>query len=265
MKIRGRVTMGMRKIWLAGALMLGLSAQAAEAADLELLVEDDAAPWSHADGTGYTNDVVKAAYAAVGMPVRLVVVPYARCRSAVLSGNAAGCFNMAWDDEFKGKVTFAEAPLYSNYADVFENRVRPLGAKSAAALPKGKMIGVVNGYEYPDDVNAVRKQGHVRFKELRSEATALTMLSVGRLDGAVIMTNDIEPLMKKIKDSGDRGDIVHAFRAGELKVYIGFSDAHPDGPAARAKFNEGYRQIQANGTLERLRLQWFPPSLAERR
>lgn len=248
----------MRKTVLAGMMALCLSGGAANAADIELLVEDDAAPWSHADGTGYTNDLVRAAFAAVGVPVRLSVVPYARCRSAVVSGNAAGCFNMAWDDEFKGNVTFADQPLYSNYADVFENRVRPLGAKTAAAIAKGKVIGVVNGYEYPDDVTAARHKGAATFKELRSEATALTMLSAHRLDAAIIMTNDIEPMMKKVSASGDRGDIVHAFRSGELKVYIGFSDRHADGPHARAKFNEGYRAIQADGTLERIRRKWFP-------
>lgn len=248
----------MRNTIFAGVVALLLAGGTAAAADLELLVEDDAAPWSQADGTGYTNDLVKAAFAAVGVPVKLTVVPYARCRSAVVSGNAAGCFNMAWDDEFKGAVTFADQPLYSNYADMFENRLRPLGAKSAAAVPKGKVIGVVNGYEYPDDVNAARRKGVATFKELRSEATALTMLSAHRIDGAVVMTNDIEPMMKKVVASGDRGDIVHAFRSGELKVYIGFSDRHADGPRARDKFNEGYRLIQADGTLERIRRKWFP-------
>lgn len=254
------IAMGMRAKVFAGLLALCLTGGAAQAADIELLVEDDAAPWSHADGTGYTNDVVKAAFAAVHLSVRLSVVPYARCRSAVVSGNAAGCFNMAWDDEFKGSVTFADQPLYSNYADVFENRVRPLNAKSATAIPKGKVIGVVNGYEYPDDVNAARRQGAATFKELRSEATALTMLSAHRLDGAVLMTNDIEPLTKKVAASGDRGDIVHAFRSGELKVYVGFSDRHADGPRAREKFNEGYRLIQTDGTLNRIRHKWFPAS-----
>lgn len=248
----------MRRRLLAAAVAACLTAGAATAGEIELLVEDDAAPWSHADGTGYTNDLVKAAFAAVGVPVRLSVVPYARCRSAVMSGNAAGCFNMAWDDEFKGNVTFADQPLYSNYADVFENRVRPLAAKSAGAIAKGKVVGVVNGYEYPDDVNAARQKGTATFKELRSEATALTMLSVLRLDAAIIMTNDIEPLMKKVVASGDRGDIVHAFRSGELKVYIGFSDRHADGPQAREKFNEGYRLIRADGTLDRIRRKWFP-------
>lgn len=252
--------MGTRLNFLAGMLALCLTGTAAWAADLELLVEDDAAPWSHADGTGYTNDVVRAAYAAMGMPVKLVVVPYARCRSAVVSGNAAGCFNMAWDAEFKGNVSFADQPLYSNYADVFEHKARPLGAKSAAEVPAAKVIGIVNGYEYPDSINAARRQGKVVFKELRSEATALTMLAAGRLDGAVIMTNDIEPLMTKIGAADKRGGLTHAFRSGELKVYIGFSDRHPDGPGAREKFNEGFRLIQADGTAERIRRKWFPGS-----
>ena len=34
---------------------------------LEIAVEDDAAPWSQPDGTGYANDLVRAAFAAVGI------------------------------------------------------------------------------------------------------------------------------------------------------------------------------------------------------
>jgi ABC-type amino acid transport substrate-binding protein len=241
-----------------------MAAATVAAAEVELLVEDDAAPWSLPDGTGYTNDLVKAAFKAVGVDARLTVVPYARCRGAVVAGQAVGCFNMAWDDEFAGKVRFAETPLYANYADVFERKGRPLGAKSVDKLAAGKTLGIVNGYEYPDALVAARRDGHLVLKDLRSEATALKLLAAGRLDGAVVMTNDIEPVMKKAVEADPRGELAYAFRAGELKVYIGFSEQHPAGPLSREQFNEGYRIIVANGTLERLRRKWFPQDLSTR-
>jgi len=39
---------------------------------------------------------------------------------------------------------------------------------------------------------------------------------------------------------------------------IGFSLSHPDGLRALEMYDEGYRRIEANGVLERLRRRWFP-------
>lgn len=247
-----------RFVVFAGAVFAAASAGAAE---IDLLVEDDAAPWSHADGTGYTNDVVKAAFQAVGVEARLSVVPYARCRSFVVSGNAVGCFNMAWDAEFEGTVKFASVPLYANYADVFENKANPLKARTAGELRKGAVVGIVNGYEYPDSINELKARGVV-LKPLRSEAVALKMLASRRLEAAVVMTNDLEPVMKKASEADGGNAIGYAFRSGELKVYIGFSTRHPQGAWALGKYDEGFRVIAADGTLDKIRAKWFPTGMA---
>src|SRR5262245_4288592 len=70
--------------------------------------EDDAAPWSMADGTGYVNDVVRAAFAAAGWKVTFRVVPYARCKFEVLTGRAAGCFTVGKSLEVAQQMLFAE-------------------------------------------------------------------------------------------------------------------------------------------------------------
>ena len=53
---------------------------------VDIGVEDAAAPWSQADGTGYANDLVRASFRAVGVDVRLHVLPYARCKQHVVKG-----------------------------------------------------------------------------------------------------------------------------------------------------------------------------------
>src|SRR4051812_32252616 len=98
--------------WLGGLLCcaawLLYWPQAARAdARLDIMVEDAAAPWSRPDGRGYSNDIVRAAFRAALVDVRLIVVPYARCKRMVSTGRVAACFNMSWDSRLSGQVVFA--------------------------------------------------------------------------------------------------------------------------------------------------------------
>src|SRR4029077_8978886 len=81
-------------------------------APLVIAAEDDAAPWSQRDGTGFANDVVRAAFKAVGVEVDFSVVPYARGKDMALKGKVAACFSMTWVPELTGKIVFAEKPLF---------------------------------------------------------------------------------------------------------------------------------------------------------
>jgi len=56
-----------------------------------IAVEDDAAPWSRSDGCGYANDLVIAAFKAVGIDVELKVVPYARCKRMAINADVVAC------------------------------------------------------------------------------------------------------------------------------------------------------------------------------
>jgi polar amino acid transport system substrate-binding protein len=66
---------------------------------LVLLAEDDAAPWSLADGTSYANDLVQAIYGAVDVDVELKVLPYTRAKRMTIAGTVARCFNMAREEK----------------------------------------------------------------------------------------------------------------------------------------------------------------------
>ena len=88
-------------------VMFLMVAQIAEGREkLEIYVENDAAPWSKADGTGYANDLVKAIYDAVDVDVDFEVVPYARCKKYTETGEAVGCFNVAKIPEVENKITW---------------------------------------------------------------------------------------------------------------------------------------------------------------
>jgi len=95
---------------------------------LEIYVENAADPFSRPDGSGYANDVVRAAFEAVGVRVNFKVVPYTRCKYKVLSGEASACVRMSWDPSFEGRIRFADTPLINVTPVYYENRARPLAA-----------------------------------------------------------------------------------------------------------------------------------------
>src|SRR5277367_4729259 len=73
---------------------------------LTIMVEDASEPFSRRDGTGYANDIVRAAFKAAGIEVGLDVVPYARCKKSLEDGATPACFAMSWLPEFQNRIRF---------------------------------------------------------------------------------------------------------------------------------------------------------------
>lgn len=95
---------------------------------IEIVVEDKASPWSMDDGTGFANDVIVAAFAAVNVKAILLTMPYSRCKKEVLRGNVAACLSMSWNDSFEGLIQFSEKPLFSCNSDYYYNVRKPIAA-----------------------------------------------------------------------------------------------------------------------------------------
>jgi polar amino acid transport system substrate-binding protein len=238
------------------AARLAPTPKANAATPLEVLVENAADPFSHADGTGYANDVVRAAFAAVDVPITLTIVPYVRCKSRVLEGSAALCFSMSWDESFQGRVKFADTPLFSVWPVYFESRARPLQARTEAALGRGVRIGTIRSYEYPESTLKVRERGAI-FAEGSTEAGNLKKLAAGRLDAAMVMANSLTGSRLWVEQSQVEHLVREAFRCpSEQVAFLGASTVHPRGLWALEKYNRGIAIIEKNGVLDRIRKQW---------
>lgn len=210
---------------------------------LLILAEDAAEPWSRADGSGLANDMVRQAFAAAGTPIRLQVVPYARCKASVIAGQAVACLAMSEEPDLKGKVIFAEQPLYAPEAHLLARRADASNYPSLQTLPKGTVVGIVNGYEYPAELMALAQRGIV-FDRSPSEVANLKKLAAGRVQLAVAMLDEHKTAAKLCADAGIGSDVLtSALTAGRQGSYIGFSLRHPDGERARLAFNEGFRKL----------------------
>jgi polar amino acid transport system substrate-binding protein len=225
---------------------------------LEIGAEDDAAPWSQADGSGYANELVLAAFAAAGVKVHLQVLPYARCKQMVMDGVIPACFSMSRSPEVSSSVEFASEPLFVCHTNYVETAAR------AVAAPKTpRVVGAVLGYEYPDSLHARVKSGELVLEESVSEELNLKKLADGRIDAALVNTNETKPLDTMIAKAGPM-KVETAVLEGELDSYLGFSRKHPRGPSARAQFDEGFRRIAEDGTKQRITAAWIARARAAR-
>src|SRR5882672_2575762 len=157
---RGSAMIETRRAILVAVLLTALPFDSF-AADLTIMAEDAAQPFSRPDGTGYANDVVKAAFHAAGVEVVLDVVPYARCKKNAEEGRIAACFGMSWYQGVEKVVAFSSLPIFEVHADVFLNRKAPARIARLGEIKTGAVIGIVNEYEYPDGIYELRSRGVV--------------------------------------------------------------------------------------------------------
>jgi len=226
--------------------------------EIEIMFEDAAEPWSKADGTGYANDIVVAAFQEVGVTVKKLVVPYARCKQMALLGKIPACVSMTWLPEFKGLIELAPDPLIILNSDVFENKAKPLSRPPAnqCKLPAGLVVGVVNGYEYPKKTMALKPQAK-NWVASGSDIQSLQRLALGRIDVAVVITNDLEKRNQKAFAAQVEDRVGFAFNCGEQTGTIGFSLKAPKGTWARDLYKEGYRRLKEKGQLDKIHQKWM--------
>lgn len=238
-------------------LLLNTSLVRPQVNSIVVAVEDGAAPWSQLDGTGYANDVVVAAFKAVGVDVELRVVPYARCKRMALNGEVPACFNASPSPEFAGFLELSAQPLFSINAGYFYNVNKPVKATRQENLPPKTVIGTVIGYEYPPSFDRLKQQGIIVVEESPSENINLRKLAAGRIDLALLTYNEMKTPVFLIKRAGVSGQVKTTFQAGMMNSYIAFSTKHSQGRWAKQEFDKGFASISRNGTLQRIKSKWL--------
>lgn len=221
------------------------------------MVEDASEPFSRSDGTGYANDLVRAAYKAAGFNVKLNVVPYARCKELLKRAVVPACFAMSWSKDLDNTgIVFAREPLFEVYADIYRNGKVSGLVGSVEGVRAGMTLGIINGYEYPDEIAKMEKSG-VRLERNGDDIANLKMLAHGRLDAVVLMTSDFDKIDRRLAAAGARGYANLAFRSGLMKSYIAFNLKNPAGKIALDAFERGYSSISSNHEKDRIRDRWM--------
>jgi polar amino acid transport system substrate-binding protein len=217
--------------------------------------EDDWSPYSSSvkgKPQGFAVDLVRAAWAAAGVDVELVPLPYTRCMKEVDRGDLAGCFDTLRDPVLESKYRWHQQPL-------FQARIGIYGRVAAGPPPvdvglenlRGKRIGTTHGYDYgaafDGDKTMLRD-------EAPSDLSSLRKLVAGRVDYALVfdrVANDIAKAHPQLgKEYALHGVLVEPF------LYISFSPKYPDIDRIVALFDQGLAKLRKSGGYARIEAQW---------
>lgn len=236
------------------ALLLLASASTALAERLTLVSEDDWYPYAaerHGEARGLSVDLVRAAYAAVGVDVQFKVMAYARCMELLDIGEEIGCFNTPDDAAIRLSQRLPKMPLDVDPAYVYTRADHPHDKLTLKQLG-GEAVGIVNGYRYGD---TFMNDPQILREYSPSDLQNLKKLAAGRLDYIVLYERVARYLI------GAYGEelalaIKPVAPIGEIAIYVSFSPIHPDAERAMRQFEQGMQSLRASGQYAAILDQW---------
>lgn len=241
-------------------LALALGHAPARAEQITLVAENDWYPYSaQREGriTGLTVDLVRAAYASVGISVQLKSMPFARCMALVERGDELGCFNSGQDlKHSQDSYLFHATPLLLNSNGIYAKATSLESGLGPAAL-SGRRVGLTHGASYGDAIEA--NQAIVRVVALTDLAN-LRMLTAGRADFAV-MDDRVFDHLEQAHATELHGKLKRVGKAfSDLPIFVAFSKRHPDAARQATLLDRGLAALRASGEYQRIIDRWrLPP------
>jgi polar amino acid transport system substrate-binding protein len=217
--------------------------------------EDDWSPYSssvNGKPQGCAVDLVRAAWAASGLDVELVPLPYARCMKEVDRGDLAGCFDTLRDPVLESKYRWHQQPLFQARIGIY-GRVTPGLAPTALGLEnlRGKRIGTTHGYDYgaafDGDATMLRD-------EAPSDLSSLRKLVAGRVDYALVFDRVANAIAKTHPDLGKNYALQGVLVSPNL--YLSFSPNYPHIDSIVMRFDQGLAKVRKSGEYARIEALW---------
>lgn len=223
---------------------------------LVLAAEDDAAPWSKPDGTGYVNELVRTVFAEAGWALELKVMPYARCKAEAAAGRVAGCFSASRTPELIQQFLYPQTPVFSARNLVVVRGDSPWTSCEPPRLGRPPVVGLVRGYEYVPALDTLLARHGARPELAGSEAGNLRKLRAGRVDAAVVTVDEVKTLASLRQLASLPDTLRTACDLGTMPAYVVFSRAHPQGEAARAAYDATVPRLQQSGAIAEMQARW---------
>ncbi|WP_422016595.1 substrate-binding periplasmic protein [Roseateles sp.] len=220
--------------------------------------EDDWYPYSgerEGRAQGMTVDLVTAAFAAMGVAVKLELLPYARCMAQTRGGALAACFNTTRTALIEHDYLWPARPMFNERFLIYARADDPqAGPPLQVRDLEGQQVAVTRGYEYGSEFDA---NPRIRRVVTGHDENNFQLLLRGRARYTLAPEANTRLLLQR------RPEMVGQFKVvGALSffgIYTTFSRLHPDAPAALAAFDEGMKLISANGVAKAIQERWRGP------
>jgi polar amino acid transport system substrate-binding protein len=235
-------------------LSLFFLVQVAQAETIVLGAEDSWYPYSglvNNEAQGFTVDLVRAAFAAVGVQANFLPLPYARCTKEVKSGTLLGCFDTSRSAIVEPDFLWHQKPMFYASVKIYARSPTKVSGTTVQDLV-GKRVAVTNGYEYG---NAFDSNTAIFRDNSPNDLSALRKLAMGRVDYALVFSRVATMLIKKNADEL-MGKIAVVGELERLPLYTIFSKTYPNSARYVELFERGFDAITKNGRLKEIEKQW---------
>jgi len=196
---------------------------------------------------GCDSWVIQEAFALAGFDVEYSFFPWARSYSLSASGEWDGTLNWADTPEHRAQHYLSAEPTSIQEWVFFYRIDRPLVWKTMDDL-KGKTIGTTAGFVYSDIFKDLRLSGDATFVESSSDDANFKMLLAGRIDVFLSERQVGTYRIKSIFTPEQQAQLVGSPQSfSQYESYLLLSKAKPENEQRMILFNQGFKELQANG------------------
>ncbi|GAB2879682.1 ABC transporter substrate-binding protein [Pseudoduganella ginsengisoli] len=217
--------------------------------------EDDWAPYSSVvdrQAKGFAVDVVREAYALVGITVKFDVLPYSRCMAATKAGTLVACFDAVPNAMIAKDYLWPDLPLFTTHMNVYALADSKDSGMVARKL-EGRTVGVERGYEYGDEFDLNTK---IIRKIVDKNDQGFKMLLARRIEFMAAEERIANALFIRFPtEFGGKFKLVGTVATPGL--FIAFSKTAPDSVRLLKKFNEGYAILRNSPRYRAIEAKWF--------
>jgi polar amino acid transport system substrate-binding protein len=217
--------------------------------------EDDWAPYSSVvdrQAKGFAVDVVREAYALVGITAKFEVLPYSRCMSDTKAGTLVACFDAVPNTLIAKDYHWPQLPLFTTRMNVYALAASTDSGMVAARL-EGRTVGVERGYEYGDEFDMNTK---IVRKIVDKNDQGFKMLLAGRIEFMAAEERIARALFARFPaEFGGKFKLVGTVATPGL--FVAFSKSAPGSARYLKKFNEGYAILRNSPRYRTLEMKWF--------
>ncbi|OEG73536.1 amino acid ABC transporter substrate-binding protein [Shewanella colwelliana] len=213
---------------------------------IHLAAEDNWAPFADHDGKGLSHQLINGAFSRVNIDVESTVVSYARGLVMAKKGLVDGVFNLHKEQGTENQFIFGEEPLFSTQASFYHNNAHPIMIADKWAIPPGTRVGVIEGYEYGDELAQLTQ---LKLIQVANHHQLINLLLLSRIDMVIMYDQVAKQYLNQMGVEQVIGKSVHN-HTGIL--YVAFSKENPQAIHYAAMLDQGLRELKKDGSYNRI-------------